>query len=107
MSSQGGTMRKTITTAAVLLVAILWTATAQTKRDNPEVLLGAALHHERVTGNLQAAIEVYRKLLAMKGLPRPLTAQAQYHLGVCYDKLGNQQARQAFERVVRDYADQS
>ncbi len=72
----------------------------------PEAMLGAALHQERVTGNLQEAIEGYRKLLATKGVPRSLAAQAQYHIGICHEKLGNQEARKAFENVVRNFPDQ-
>lgn len=73
---------------------------------SPEAMLGAAMHQERVTGNLQAAIDGYRKVLAAKGVPRHIAAQAQYHIGVCYEKLGNQEARRAFESVVRNYGDQ-
>ncbi|MBK5290235.1 MAG: PD40 domain-containing protein [Acidobacteriia bacterium] len=72
----------------------------------PEAVLGSALHQERVTGNLQAAIDGYRKVLASKGVSRSLAAQAQYHIGICYEKLGSQEARKAFESVVNNYADQ-
>ena len=78
------------------------TAMAQT----PEALLGAAMHEERVTGNLQAAIDGYRKALAAKGVSRQVAAQAQYHIGLCYERLGNQEARKAFEAVVKNYGDQ-
>ena len=88
--------------ATVLLAAPALPQAAQT----PEAMLGAALHQERVTGNLQAAIDGYRKVLATKGVSRSVAAQAQYHIGVCYEKLGNQEARKAFESVVRNYGDQ-
>jgi WD40 repeat protein len=71
-----------------------------------DALMGAALHEERVTGNLQKAIEGYRKVLTAKGLSRAQAAQAEYHIGICYEKLGNQEARKAFENVVRNYGDQ-
>src|SRR5207253_677765 len=86
----------------VLLAAPALPQAAQT----PDAMLGAALHQERVTGNLQAAIDGYRKLLVGKGVSRSLAAQAQYHIGICYEKLGNQEARKAFENVVRNYSDQ-
>ncbi|MCU0245715.1 MAG: tetratricopeptide repeat protein [Bryobacter sp.] len=79
---------------------------ALTLAQTPEALLGAALHQERVTGNLQAAIDGFKKVLASPGVPRAVAAQAQYHLGVCYEKLGNQEARKAFEAVVKNYGDQ-
>ncbi|MBI3279200.1 MAG: tetratricopeptide repeat protein [Acidobacteria bacterium] len=89
-----------------LLMAVLLAAPALPQTQTPEAMLGAALHQERVTGNLQAAIDGYRKVLAMKTVPRSVAALAQYHIGVCYEKLGNQEARKAFENVVRNYADQ-
>src|SRR5262245_28772305 len=90
-----------LSVAMALILAPAW-AVAQ----SPEIQMGAALHEERVTGNLQAAIDGYRKVLAMKSAPRTLAAQAQYHIGVCHEKLGNQEARKAFESVVRNYGDQ-
>ncbi len=87
---------------AVLLAAPALPQAAQT----PEAMLGAALHQERVAGNLQAAIDGYRKVLASKGVSRSLAAQAQYHIGICYEKLGSQEVRKAFESVVRNYSDQ-
>jgi hypothetical protein len=90
-----------------LLAALLLTAQAMPQAaQTPEALLGAALHQERVTGNMQAAIDGYRKVLAAKGASRSVAAQAQYHIGICYEKLGNQEARKAFESVVSNYADQ-
>lgn len=85
-----------------LAVALTLPMAAQTA----ETILGAALHQERVTGNLRAAIDGYRKVLASKGVSRSVAAQAQYHIGVCHEKLGSQDARMAFESVVNKYADQ-
>jgi Tol biopolymer transport system component len=84
--------------------------TAAQKSQSADVLLGAALHQEEVEGNLEAAVETYKKLLAEFPGNRPLAAQAQLHLGFCYEKLGEAQAKEAraaYERVVRDYADQA
>jgi len=86
----------------ILLALCIVTALAQ----SPEALLGSALHQERVTGNLQAAIDGFKKVLAAKGVSRATATQAQYHIGLCYERLGNQEARKAFELVVRNYADQ-
>jgi len=84
--------------------------TAAQKSQSADVLLGAALHQEEVEGNLEAAIEMYKKLLAEFPGNRPLAAKAQLHLGLCYEKLGEAQAKEAraaYERVVREFADQA
>lgn len=88
-----------------LLVIGVWLA-ASAAAQTPESLMGAALHQERVTGKLQAAIDGYKKVLAARSVPRALAAQAQYHIGLCYERLGNQEARKAFENVVRSFSDQ-
>jgi len=84
--------------------------TAAQKSQSADVLLGAALHQEEVEGNLEAAIEMYKQLLAEFPGNRPLAAKAQLHLGLCYEKLGEAQAKEAraaYERVVREFADQA
>jgi len=81
--------------------------TAAQKSQSADVLLGAALHQEEVEGNLEAAIETYKKLLAEFPGNRPLAAQAQLHLGLCYEKLGLKQAQEAFQKVVENYPEQS
>lgn len=74
---------------------------------SPEVQLKAAIHKEQVEGDLQAAAEQFKKLTAS---PNPaVAAQAWVHLGQCYEKLGDAQARQAvsaYEKVVRDFPEQ-
>ncbi len=69
-----------------------------------EVALQAALKAELVDGNLTSAIEQYRKLA--NGSHRAVAAQALVRLGRCYEILQNPQARPAYERVVREFADQ-
>ncbi len=66
--------------------------------------LQAAIKAEMVDGDLKGAIELYRKLAA--GGDRGVAAKALVRMGQCYEKLGDAQARQAYDRVVRDFADQ-
>ncbi len=77
------------------------------KNDEAETLLQAARHKELVAGELEEAIGIYKKVLAQHAGNRPVAARALVGLGQCYEKLGQQGAREAYERVLRDYADQS
>ncbi len=72
-----------------------------------EVLLQAALNTEVVQGDLEAAIQQYQKILAAHGGSRAVAAKALVRLGHCYERLGNAEARRAYERVLREYVDQS
>ena len=92
---------------AALLTAVALAAAPQ-QNASAERQLEAAIHREQVLGDVKGAIEQY-KTLAQSG-NRSVAAQALIHLGHCYEKLGEAQAKQAraaYERVVRDYADQA
>jgi hypothetical protein len=70
------------------------------KNGQAETLLQAARHKELVAGELEEAIGIYKKVLAEYAGNRPVAARALVGLG-------QQGAREAYERVLRDYADQS
>lgn len=83
---------------------------SQARAGSADALLGAALHQEEVSGQLDAAIATYRKVLAAADATRAQKARAQFRIGACYEKLGAAQgaeARKAYEAVVGIYSDQS
>jgi len=86
------------------LAGILLASMPTQQSRSADALLGAALHQEEVEGNLEAAIETYKKIIADYPGNRPMVARALLHMGQCYEKLGKEEARKAYERVVRDYA---
>ena len=98
--------RNTLILVAIALCAFLVIGYPinQTKDDRAEVALQAAIKTETVDGNLKAAIEQYQKLA--NGSNRALAAKALVRMGQCHEKLGDAEARKAYERVVRDFADQ-
>src|SRR6266700_286509 len=95
-------MKQTLVVANLIMSAA-FLATAQ---KTPESMLGAALHQEEVQGDLKGAIAAYQKVVAMPGVSRKTAADALVRMGQCYEKLGDVESRKAYERVVRDYADQ-
>src|SRR5262249_3651480 len=100
-------MKRTSHLTVTLCVFLALTVVAAQKQSSPEALLGAAIHQEEAEGNLEAAIVNYKKFLAQYSNNRPLAAKAQYHLGLAYEKLGNAEARKAYEKLLRDYGDQT
>ena len=102
-------MKRIITLLALLAPALLLPARPAQKL-SLEAQMGAAQHQEQVEGNFEAAIAGYKKVIAEAGRNRALAAGALVRMGQCYEKLGDAQAREArkaYERVVRDYADQA
>ncbi|MBM4020595.1 MAG: hypothetical protein FJ288_20130, partial [Planctomycetes bacterium] len=59
-----------------------------------------------IDGDLKSAIDLYRRAVGEAGSNRLVAAQALVRMGQCYEKLGDAEARKAYERVVRDFGDQ-
>ena len=77
---------------------------AQSPR-SAEVQMKAAQQKAEVEGDLKGAIEAYKKVVAAAGSNRALAAEALVRMADCYEKLGDAEARNVYERIVRDYAD--
>ena len=71
-----------------------------------EELLPKAIQLEEVKGELEQAIEVYQSIVKEFPDNRPVAAKAYFHMGRCYEKLGNQEAQKAYTMVISNYADQ-
>jgi Tol biopolymer transport system component len=99
-------MKRIIALLALLAPALLLPARPAQKL-SLEARMGAAQHQEQVEGNFEAAIAGYKKVIAEAGRNRALAAKALLQMGQCYEKLGNAEARKAYERLVRDFADQA
>jgi Tol biopolymer transport system component len=94
---------------AVAVLAGLLTASfaiAQ-KDDQAEVLIQAAHQKQLVEGQLEQAIQLYKRIVQEHAGNRTVAAKALLEMGQCYEKLGNTEARKAYERLVRDYGDQN
>jgi tetratricopeptide (TPR) repeat protein len=70
-------------------------------------LFQQALRKERVEGDLKAAIALYQRILKEHAADRALSAKTLVQLGQAYEKMGNVEARSSYQRVIREYADQS
>ncbi|MGD2123325.1 MAG: DPP IV N-terminal domain-containing protein [Gemmatimonadota bacterium] len=66
-----------------------------------------ALVKERVEGDLRGAIELYQRIASDFAGHRTLAANALVQMGLCYEKLGSEEAARAYQRVLQDYADQT
>ena len=92
-----------ITIASIALAATIVGASGEAQQDT-ERQLKTAMNTELVDGNLQLAIEQYKKVADSGN--RTLAAQALVQLGRAYEKLGDAEARKAYERVLREFSDQ-
>jgi len=97
--------------AVVFLIAISGTLVSISgiarQAEEPGVLLRAAIEKEEVDGNLQGAIDLYKQIIAKHSDSRAIAAKAQLHIGLCYEKLGLEEALKAFQKVVDNYPEQT
>ncbi len=70
------------------------------------VRLQTGIEKEEVDGDLKSAMAIYEKIAADSSAPRDVRARALLRLAGCDEKLGRQ-AKQIYEQIVHDYADQA
>lgn len=75
---------------------------------SPSDLLQKAIYTEEMVGNLEGAIQLYKQVVAAAKDVRPYGAQAQFRLGLCLLKKGNQaDAVTAFKALIEQYPEQT
>jgi len=89
--------------ALLPIIAISIVVAAESGND----LFQKALVKERTEGNLAEAVQLYQRIVQKYGSNRKLAAKALFQMAQCYEKQGNAEARKAYERLLRDYADQA
>jgi Tol biopolymer transport system component len=92
-----------ILTAALGLVLMSSSAALQQTAGE---LFEKALYVEEGQGDLQKAIGLYQDIVKKFPGEREIAAKAQLHIGLCYEKLGLEEAEKAFQKVVNDFPDQ-
>ena len=88
-----------------LLLTLLIVSGAAEQADQAAIDLAAAIRTETIDGDLDAAIRQYATIA--ENSRRAIAAEALLRMGGAYEKLGRPEAREAYARVVRDYADQT
>jgi Tol biopolymer transport system component len=72
-----------------------------------QVELQRAIQKEVATGDLKAAIADYQAIVRRAGASKAVAAQALVRMADAHRKLGQAEATRIYERVLRDYADQT
>lgn len=95
--------------SSILLVSaaiFLLSAGKSSAQKSSEQLFESALYAEEMKGDLAEAVKIYQQVLKENTGNRQVSARALLHIGICYEKLGSEQARQAYQEVVNKYSDQ-
>ena len=89
--------------AAVILVGFQGPLQAQ----SGEKLFREGMMKEEGAGKLDEAIDIYYKVVNDVSAKRSLRAKALMHVGICYEKLGEKKAQNAYQKLIAEYADQT
>ena len=89
-----------------LIVCLFLASNVSFSQETAGQLFEKALYLEEGKGELQQAIGLYQQVLKQYPEDRAVSAKAQLHIGICYEKLGKQEARKAYQRVIEEYAEQ-
>jgi len=73
---------------------------------SPEHLFQAGIYAEEIKGDLPEALKFYQKIVQDFPDNRRVAAKAQLQIGICYEKLGQQNAIAAYQKVLENYPDQ-
>ena len=95
-----------ISRLSFVLAAALTLAAPRVVAQSGNDLFQKALAKERAEGQLDAAIQLYEQVVRDFAADRPLAAKALLQIGRCHERLGKGGAQKAYDRLVRDYADQ-
>jgi Tol biopolymer transport system component len=69
-------------------------------------LFQKGLVQERVKGDLDEAIKIYERIIVKFPNDRPIAAKALLHIGLCKEKLGRNEAINAYQKVMELYPEQ-
>ncbi|HUU28535.1 MAG TPA: tetratricopeptide repeat protein [archaeon] len=70
------------------------------------VLFEKAKFTMETKGDMEGAIKLFDELITKYPEERKYAAKSQLYIGLCYEKQGKQQAQKAYQKVIREYADQ-
>ncbi|RLD88092.1 MAG: hypothetical protein DRJ29_17585 [Bacteroidetes bacterium] len=111
LTKQGGhkmkTKKKTTIILTLLMAGLFLSSHKLFPQQTASQLYEKALYLEEARGELQGAIDIYNQLAENQDADQSLKAKALLHMGMCYEKLGSEKARQAYRDVINRYPEQA
>lgn len=94
---------KALLIISVVCLAVTFNVSGQV---TPQEMLNKAIYQEEVNGNLDEAIKLFLEIVDKNSTNRAVTVEAFYHLGLTNEKLGNNKAKEYYEKIVNSFGDQ-
>jgi Tol biopolymer transport system component len=88
------------------VLALVFLAHAFQSSLDYKVLFEKAKFTMETKGDLMGAVKLFNELIAKYPQEREYAAKSKLYIGLCYEKKGLDEARQAFQSVINDYPEQ-
>jgi Tol biopolymer transport system component len=90
-----------------LAAVVVCAASALQTSSEHKVLFEKAKFMMETKGDLKGAIELFEEIIKKYPNERDYAANSLLYIGMCYEKLGKSEARNAYSRLLQDYGDQA
>ncbi len=97
---------KRIILAVILVAAFVAVNVHSSSAQSPEQLYQKGLTKEEGEGALQDAINLFNQVVNNSKADKLLQAKSLLHVGLCYEKMGNQEAIKAYKKLVSNFPSQ-
>ncbi len=99
--------KKKLFAAVFLLVGASLLFSNRIQQESARELFEKAIYLEETKGELEEAIAIFERVVKDYPGEQAVAANAQLHIGLCFEKLGKAEAIKAYELVVKNYAGQA
>ena len=94
------------TIISVMIFCLVPMVVVSGQEQQAQKMLSEAVYQEEINGDLDEAIKIYQLVINQYPDNRNVCAEAYLHLGMCYEKLGRQDAMNAYREVIDNYGEQ-
>src|SRR5665648_250019 len=89
----------------IMICCLVPLVMASGQEQQAQKLLSEAIYQEEVNGKLDEAIKTYQLILKQYPDYRKVSAKALLRLGMCYEKMGSEQASQTYRQLIKEYSE--
>lgn len=94
---------KTLKLLTIMIVLAVWTFIIIAQERSQALKFQEAINLMETKGDYRAAIRLFEEV--SEGTDRNLAARSLLYLGLCYEKLDKEKARQTYQRIIKEFAD--
>ena len=99
--------KKVFLIVVILVIGVSLLFSGLVKQESAKELFERAVYLQETRGDLEGAVEVFQRIIQEFPQEREIAAKAQLQIGICLQKLGNNEAQKAFQAVLEKYPDQT